>query len=125
MKGERTLKDKPFRFGGIMHDFGMDAEQWADAIPSMRRCWSCGGKMRNFRSVQGTLMHTSYPYVAVFKVTKGKHKGQNWFKTLCRSCAYAFGNGVIEMDGNTYQNPGDFNEAEYKKQTNYKFEGWE
>lgn len=32
MKGERTLKDKPFRFGGIEHDFDKDAEEWAKDI---------------------------------------------------------------------------------------------
>ena len=125
MKGERTLKDKPFRFGGFGHDFVSDAEEWANYIPAMRRCWSCGGEMKNLRSVHGTLLHTNYPYLAVFKISKGKNKGKNWFKTLCRSCAYDFGRGVIEMDGETYQKPEDFNEAAYKKKTNYKFEEWE
>lgn len=123
VKGERTLRDTPFRFGGIEHNFDKDAEQWAAEIPKMRRCWSCGGMMRNVRSLSGTLLHTSYQYVASFNVTKGKGKGSCWFKTLCRYCAYAYGVGVIEMDGNTYQKPEDFNEAKYKKETNYKYDG--
>lgn len=114
MKGERTLIDSPFRYGGIQHDYDMDVEDWRGVIHT--RCWCCGGDMtRNFYSKSGTLLKKQYPYVAVFKITKGKHKGLNWFKTLCRACAYDYGRGVIEMDGNTYMNYYEFNEAKYKR----------
>lgn len=65
--------------------------------------------------------HKTYPYVATFKITKGQYKGNVRFKYLCRICAYDYGIGVIEMDGETYQNPKDFNEAAYKKKINYKY----
>lgn len=115
MKGDRTLVDIPFRYGGIMHNYDMDVEDWQGVIN--KRCWCCGGDMtRNMYLKSGVLLQKLYPYVAVFKITKGKHRGQNWFKTLCRGCAYDYGRGVIEMDGNTYMNPVEFNESKYKKE---------
>lgn len=113
MKGERTLVDIPFRYGGIMHDFDKDVEDWRGVIN--KRCWCCGGDMtRNTYSTAGTLLRKQYPYVAVFKISKGKNKGMNWFKTLCRACAYNYGRGVIEMDGYKYMKSNEFNEAKYK-----------
>lgn len=115
MKGERTLVDEPFRYGGIMHDFDRDVEGWRGVIN--RQCWCCGGDMtKNFYSLSGTLIKRSYPYVAIFKITKGENKGMSRFRTLCRACAYGYGRGVIEMDGYKYMNRNEFNEDKYKKQ---------
>ena len=115
MKGERTLVDEPFRYGGFFHDYEKDVEQWHDILgKSMDKCYCCGGKMRNVRSQNGTLLKRNYPYIAVFKLSKGKHKGKNWFKPLCRACAYGYGRGVIEMDGNKYFDYYTFDEKKYK-----------
>lgn len=115
MKGDRTLVDIPFRYGGILHNYDMDVEEWHGIIN--KRCWCCGGDMtKNTYSLSGTLLKRNYPYVAEFKVSKGKNKGKYWFKTLCRACAYDYGRGVIEMDGNTYTNYFEFNESKYKKE---------
>jgi len=75
MKGERTIDDKPFRYGGIMHDYDRTSEEWAEQIPEMRRCYICGGKMQNIYSPSGTLLKKTYPYIGLFRITKGKNKG--------------------------------------------------
>lgn len=36
--------------------------------------------------------------------------GRFRFRMLCRECAYAYGCGVIEKDGNTYEYTTDFKE---------------
>lgn len=114
MKGERTLVEEPFRYGGILHQFDKDVEYWNGVIEP--RCWCCGGNMtKNLYSKSGTLLKRIYPYVAVFKITKGKHKGMVRFRVLCRACAYNYGVGVVEMDGNKYMKKDDFNEEKYKK----------
>lgn len=114
MKGERTLVDKPFRYGGIQRNYDLDVEGWRGAIN--KKCWCCGGDMtRNLYSYNGTLLKRCYPYIAVFKITKGENKGLNRFRTLCRACAYGYGKGVIEMDGNVYNNEYEFNERRFKK----------
>ena len=127
MKGERMLNDKPFRYGGIQHDYDADVEEWiaqGDSVKAelkrrglqsgnpYRRCFCCGGKMRNASGPSGTLLRKQYPYCGEFK----KRNGLFFFAILCRSCAYAYGRGVVEMDGETYQDPGDFNEEAYKRE---------
>lgn len=117
MKGERTLKDQPFRYGGIMHNYDWDVEQWQTSgikHDPMRRCYICGGKMRNCYSQSGTLLRRNYPYIGVFKIVAGKYKGHFSFRIMCRACAYAFGRGVIEMDAETYYDPYIFREELYK-----------
>ena len=114
MKGERTIIDKPFRYGGIMHDYDSTSEEWAEKIPIMRRCYICGGKMQNIYSPSGTLLRKTYPYIGVFRITKGKNKGMCKFRILCRACAYDLGRGVIEMDGHTYTNGLEFSESKFK-----------
>jgi hypothetical protein len=52
----------------------------------------------------------------MFKITKGKYKGKNKFRALCRKCAYDYGKGVIEMDGKTYTDYYKFNEEKYKSE---------
>jgi len=117
MKGERTLIDKPFRYGGIMRNYDMTAEQWGEMMPKfMSRCYICGGRMENIYSPSGQLLHKTYPYVGVFKITKGKEKGLERFRTMCRSCAYKFGRGVIERDGHTYTDKYKFSESKFKLQ---------
>ena len=85
MKGERTLDDKPFRYGGIMHNYDRTSEEWAEMIPKMRRCYICGGKMRNIYSTSGTLLKKTYPYVGMFHITKGENKGKSKFRPMCRA----------------------------------------
>lgn len=105
MKGECTLDGKPFRFGGLFcSDFDKDCEEWAKEHPIMSRCFACGHTMDK-----------GYPYMAAFKITKGKGKGLFRFRALCRACAYDFGSGVVEMDGETYRYPYDFDEGKYKR----------
>ena len=118
MKGERTLVDRPFRYGGIKHDYDRTVEEWAESIPQMSRCYICGGKMKNIRSLNGTLLRKTYPYVGLFKITKGKEKGIGIFHVMCRKCAYEFGKGVIEMDGHTYTNYNEFKEDKFKEALN-------
>lgn len=116
MKGECTIKDKPFRYAGIMHDYDKDSEDWAKYMPEhMSKCYICGGKMRNIRSQSGTLLRKSYPYIAAFRITKGKNKGMAKFHVMCRTCAYALEKGVIEMDGHTYKDMYEFNEHKFKE----------
>ena len=116
MKGERTIRCVPFRYAGIMHDYDKDCDEWAEYMPEhMKRCYACGGIMRSLYSPRGTLLKKTYPYIAVFGITKGKNKGMGRFQVLCRACAYDYGKGVIEMDGYTYKNFYDFSESRYKK----------
>ena len=115
MKGERTIVDKPFRYAGIQKDYEKTADDWAEYMPEhMSKCYVCGGKMRNVY-INGTLLKKMYPYMAEFRITKGKEKGMHKFRPMCRACAYAFGKGVIEMDGYTYWDMYEFSESRFKK----------
>ena len=120
--GIRTINCVPFRYGGIMHNYEKDIEEWqkneGDAPKKDRhfeKCFGCGGRMRNIYSPAGALLKKSYPYMAAFKIQRGIYKGCSRFRVLCRSCAYDYGKGVVEMDGETYTDPYQFNEAKYKK----------
>lgn len=119
MKGSYTLVETPFRYGGtFIKHYEWDVEEWANNPFKKNhydKCYCCGGKMRNAYSSDGTLLHRNYPYCAVFKTTKGKNKGKCHFKILCRKCAYEYGKGVIELDGEVYQEYNQFNEEQYKK----------
>lgn len=48
--------------------------------------------------------------MADFKVTKGANKGKFRFRILCRACAYNYGLGVIEKDGEVYTEMNQFKE---------------
>lgn len=115
MKGERTIDNKPFRYGGIGHDYDSTSEEWAEKIPQMRRCYICGGVMRNVYTPTGRLLAKTYPYIGLFRITKGKDKGMGKFCIMCRACAYDLGRGVIEMDGHTYTDRYQFKESRFKK----------
>ena len=126
MKGQRTLDKQPFRYGGFFHEYGFTNDDWQEKVWSHdkrrrapMRCHCCNGVMRNLRSPRGTLLANSYPYMAVFRITKGQYKGRFQFRILCRSCAYRYGRGVIEMDGETYMQSREFNEEKYKEQIGY------
>ena len=119
MKGERTLIDQPFRYGGLLYDYKSDVEDWRGFIEP--KCFCCGGDMtNNLRSANGTLLKQNFPYMAVFKITKGRFKGFNRFHILCRACAYDYGRGVIEMDGEAYTDYYAFNERKYKEEQECK-----
>lgn len=117
MKGEKTLKDIPFRYGGIEHDYDSSFRDWYYGLQRAltdkrlynmyRTCYACNSDM-HFNT-------SEYPYIATFKYLKGKNKGLLRFRILCRECAYKYGKGVIEMDAETYYNMDDFNEREYKE----------
>ena len=118
MKGSKTLDGKPFRYGGILHNYDWDIEDWQKPVKNspFKKCHCCDGTLHNIHSpITGETWKHTYPYCASFKVTKGKHKGNYQLKILCRECAYAYGKGVIEMDGQTYYNPNEFNEKKYKE----------
>lgn len=120
MKGKYTLIDEPFRYGGIMHNYDRDNEGWSEYLNRKLTCWCCGGEMKNHHFSDGSV-HQFFPYVATFKFIKGRNKGLNRFRMLCRSCAYEYGRGVIKMDGKTYKDPDEFNERKYKHDTGYQY----
>lgn len=124
MKGTLTLKDQPFRYGGLLHEYSADNDEWQKAAWSKvkkapMRCWCCNGIMKNSRSASGTLLRQNFPYIGIFKITKGKEKGRFRFGVLCRGCAYAYERGVVEMDGETYTDPNEFDELKYKEKIGY------
>lgn len=107
MKGKNTLRNKPFRYGGLMHDYTKD---FYELTGMNKKCWCCGRDMK--AHVPGIKI---MPYTATFRITKGKDKGLVAFRPLCRSCAYRYGRGVIECDGNTYMEPDEFSEKKWKE----------
>lgn len=121
MKGQNTLVDQPMRYtGAFIKEPDLDVEDWGAQNPLMRKCYCCGGWMKNVRSSYGTLLHKCYPYIGTFRIVQGKNRGNFHFKPLCRACAYAYGRGVVEIDGNVYQDPEEFNEETYKAQEGQK-----
>lgn len=106
MKGRNTLHNQPFRYGGFMKNYDREIHE---IVGHDMRCWCCGGVMRS----SNPRTHRIKPYTAVFRITKGKDKGMNRFRVLCRSCAYDYGKGVIEVDGKIYFDKKDFNEKKY------------
>ena len=130
MKGERTIRDEPFRYGGISHNYDRDWDGWIEIdqrVCGKKRksvyatCYCCGGKGGNTYSPNGTLYKKNYPYMAFYRITRGKNKGFNKCRIICRRCAYDYGLGVIEMDGNTYHDYYEFKESKYKEETGYKW----
>lgn len=111
MKGERTLDGPPVRYVGLFFkNYYWDVEEWIDADRLHEKiCYACGGTLKN-TWINGTLMKHNFPYIACYKAFKGKEKGFSRFHMLCRSCAYNYGVGVIEKDGNLYKNYYDFKE---------------
>lgn len=113
MKGKRALDGKPFRYGGIMHNYDMTFDDWADVDEkAYGKCHICGG---GTRSAANGIRHKTYPYCGAFKITRGRHKGSFRFKIMCRACAYDFGRGVVEADGNTYWDYYAFNEEKWRE----------
>lgn len=93
MKGDRGLHDKPFRYSGILHQYDKTAEYFK----SRPRCYACGGDMTGHK-----------PYAAAYRILRGDEAGLFRFRLLCRECAYAYGRGVVEQDGETYEYMTDF-----------------
>lgn len=108
MKGKNTLRDKPFRYGGIKHDYTKD---FYELTGMNKKCWCCGRDMKSH--VPGIKI---MPYTATFRFSKGRNKGLFAFRPLCRSCAYRYGRGVVECDGNTYMEPDEFSEKKWKEE---------
>lgn len=124
MRGKRGIDGRPFRYGGILHDYSADNDEWQETVWSKvkrtpMRCYCCNGVMKNSRSASGELLRQNFPYIGVFKIVKGRDKGYFKFRILCRACAYNYGVGVVEMDAETYQKPEEFSELEFKRRTGY------
>lgn len=122
MKGDKTLHGIPFRYGGLWHEYNLNyCEITGD---DKAKCYVCGGLMTHTVMLTTgkpmTAQPPQHPYIASYYISKGREKGYYRFHPLCRACAYAYERGVIEMDGNTYQEPDEFNEEKYKKEIGYK-----
>lgn len=108
MKGKNTLKNKPFRYGGLLKDYSKEIHELNGCE---YKCWYCGRDMKSH--VPGIKI---MPYTAMFRISKGKDKGFVVFRPLCRACAYKYGRGVVECDGSTYMKPDEFVEEGYKSE---------
>lgn len=111
MKGERTIDCIPFRFAGMFcRKPEWDVEQWKQSDTNRKWwiCYACNAELKNTYSTSGALLRRNYPYMSVFKYSKGHKKGLSRFRILCRECAYAYGKGVTEIDGETYMEKEDF-----------------
>lgn len=120
MKGEKLLIDRPFRYGGIFHNYDLDWVEWIDYMrgrsSSMRKCFCCGAPGDNLYDSTGHLVAHRYPYAAFFLYNRGSFKGKGYstIRIICRACAYKYGKGVVEVDGNTYYNYDEFHEYLYE-----------
>lgn len=112
---KNQIIEQPFRFGGLMHDYSGDVEYWGKRIPEMRKCFKCGKLMENHRDKDDNIIQKEYPYM-VFLDTTLNDKRTCYNKVICRKCAYSYGIGVIEMDGETYNKINEFDEEEYKRE---------
>ncbi len=110
MKGERTIDCIPFRYAGLFcRKPEWDVEQWRQTDTNRKWiCYACNAELKNTYSTSGTLLRRNYPYMSVFKYGKGKNKGLSRFRILCRECAYSYGKGVTEIDGEIYMEKEDF-----------------
>lgn len=134
MKGEHSIRKEPksiFRYGGILHDYDTTWLEWYHQLKDMGykdsenyacKCYICGGRADALEKSTIEPKPKTYPYCGVFRITKGKDKGRYKFRIICRECAYDLAwsrmgcHGVIEMDGNNYFMPFEFDEEKYKKQ---------
>lgn len=64
MKGKNALRDKPFRYGGILKDYSKEIHE---IIGCEQKCWCCGKDMKSH--VPGIKI---MPYTTTFRITKGK-----------------------------------------------------
>lgn len=117
MKGQHTIIDSPFRYGGLKHDYEKTCREWSEIDGKVirkhnpfLRCYACGDYFHMCK-----VLSPDYPYAAMYKIPRGLNKGHYALRIICRKCAYKYNHGVIEMDGEIYHNICDFNEAEYKK----------
>ena len=99
-----------------MHDYDFDVEHLSRSGSCFVRCYCCGGELKNTYSPSGKLLRKNYPYAATYRIIKGRDKGKHTFEIICRECAYEYGVGVIEMDGEPYFEPDEFNEQKYKEE---------
>ena len=90
------LDGKPFRWGGIGQKYERTSREWQQGYypDSYKTCYCC----KKDTPLDEPL------YCASFKNLDGNFM----FKILCRKCAYAYGVGVIESDGKTYQSYEDY-----------------
>ena len=117
---ELELQDQPFRYGGLWHDYDLDVEEWAEIVPTMKICHVCGKEMKNSPASDGKPIRRQYPYMGTYTIRGGIMKGYGMFHVMCRECAYEYKRGVVEMDGEIYQQKDEVNEEKYKKVNGYK-----
>lgn len=103
MKGERSLVEQPFRYGGFLHDFGKKTK---DLIFENGSCYCCGRDLSDL-----------LPYAAFYEIKKEKSPRRYHLKLICRKCAYAYGRGVVERNGNIYQDEQQYFEDENDRMT--------
>lgn len=76
MKGKNTLRDKPFRYGGLFKDYSKEIHEITGCE---QKCWCCGRDMKS-HVPEIKIM----PYTATFRISKGKNKGlQSITDALC------------------------------------------
>lgn len=94
-----VLKGKPFRWGGIGHQFDKTAKEWREeSIKLYNECFCCHKEPPQDEPL----------YCATLEDTLSPDKNRFVFKILCRECAYKYGVGVIEKGGKTYMKYEDF-----------------
>lgn len=92
----RGKRGKSFRYGGLRHDYEATAKDFGQM-----HCYHCHKPFDDDEK----------PYCRIFPVGNG----QVMFGLICRRCAYCFGDGVIEKDGETYYKPDEYLEDEVDK----------
>lgn len=93
---EREGRGESFRYGGFFHDYEMTAKETGADV-----CYVCH---KDFGDEEK-------PYCRVFPAGEGRSR----FGIICRKCAYSFGDGVIEADGETYTDYYAFSEERWKE----------
>ena len=88
-EAEQKKRGESFRFGGFCRDYDATARDFGKT-----ECYHC----------HKPFGEDEKPYCRIFPVGDGK----SMFGLICRDCAYSFGDGVIERDGETYYQPDDY-----------------
>ncbi len=112
-----VLKDKPFRWGGLNHNFDKTAKERREENIKFHgkddvynECFCCHKEPPQDEPL----------YCATFEETTSPYQAKYGFNILCRKCAYSYGVGVIEKGGKTYMKYEDFEKEEQEKCLNKK-----